>query len=198
MTRNTWHFWFAGGLEFTEQCRSLCIALLAQLIGRYNLREKMELRAFGKEDYELLISWIDSAELNYLWGGPNYNYPLDIKQISQHCSKPEVFPFIFDVSGQRSGYVELFKVSESHFRICRVFVSGRFRSQGLSKIMLEQLIELAKEKYHANVLSLAVFERNKIAKNCYESLGFTITAHEVGTRSFSGELWGLLRMEKRL
>jgi len=159
---------------------------------------KMELKAFEKEDYAQLIEWIDSNKLNYQWGGPKFDFPLDFTQISQHCSQPEVFPFIFVVAGQNAGYVELSKVTESHFRICRVFVSNRFRGQGMSKIMLSQLIAMAKAKYDPSVLSLAVFEHNKVAKNCYESLGFVVTAHEVGTRSFEGEVWGLLRMEKWL
>ncbi|WP_146490139.1 GNAT family N-acetyltransferase [Vibrio sp. T20] len=158
----------------------------------------MELRAFEKEDYELLINWIDSDKLNYLWGGPKFEFPLNLEQISRHCSQPEVLPFIFVVSGVNAGYVELFKVDESHFRICRVFVSNDFRGQGISKKMLGQLVELAKEEYTTNVLSLAVFEQNTVARNCYESLGFSVTSSEVGTRSFEGEEWGLLRMEKRL
>ncbi|MDF4902128.1 GNAT family N-acetyltransferase [Vibrio parahaemolyticus] len=158
----------------------------------------MELRAFEKEDYDLLIGWIDSDELNYQWGGPNFEFPLTSAQISKHCSQPEVFPFVFVVSGQNAGYVELFKVSESHFRICRVFVSGSYREQGVSKLMLGQLIALAKEEFKANLLSLAVFERNVVAKNCYESLGFSVTSIEHDTRSFDGEVWGLIRMERRL
>lgn len=158
----------------------------------------MELRAFGKEDYELLIGWIDSSKLNYLWGGPKFEFPLNSEQISQHCSQPEVLPFIFVVSGESAGYVELFKVDESHFRICRVFVSNSFRGQGLSKQMLGHLIELAKEKFTTRVLSLAVFEQNLVARNCYESLGFAVTSYEAGTRSFEGEKWGLLHMEKWL
>ncbi|EJF7266457.1 GNAT family N-acetyltransferase [Vibrio parahaemolyticus] len=158
----------------------------------------MELRAFEKEDYDLLIGWIDSDELNYQWGGPNFEFPLTSAQISKHCSQPEVFPFVFVVSGQNAGYVKLFKVSESHFRICRVFVSGSCRGQGVSKLMLGQLIALAKEEFKANLLSLAVFERNVVAKNCYESLGFSVTSIEHDTRSFDGEVWGLIRMERRL
>ncbi|HAS6485701.1 TPA: GNAT family N-acetyltransferase [Vibrio parahaemolyticus] len=158
----------------------------------------MELRAFEKEDHDLLIGWIDSDKLNYQWGGPNFEFPLDSVQISNHCSQEQVFPFIFVVAGQSAGYVELFKVSASHFRICRVFVSDSFRGKGVSKLMLGQLIELAKEKYSASLLSLAVFERNIVARNCYESLGFTVTSRENGSRPFDGEVWGLLRMEKRL
>lgn len=158
----------------------------------------MELRAFRKEDYDTLICWIDSDKLNYQWGGPNFDFPLDHDQISKHCSKAEVLPFIFVSDGKSAGYVELFKVSESHFRICRVFVSNSFRGQRVAKVMLRQLIELAKTEHNAHLLSLAVFERNIVAKNCYESLGFHITSHESGTRSFNGEVWHLLLMEKQL
>ena len=158
----------------------------------------MELRAFEKEDYDLLIHWIDSEKLNYQWGGPNFNFPLDRSQISKHCSKVEVFPFVFVFQGQKAGYVELFKESEFQFRICRVFISDNFRGQGISKVMLKHLIELSKTKYNAQVLSLAVFERNVVAKTCYESLGFQVTSHESGTRSFEGETWDLLLMDKRL
>ncbi|MEK2158802.1 GNAT family protein [Vibrio parahaemolyticus] len=158
----------------------------------------MELRAFEKEDYDLLIGWISSDELNYQWGGPKFSFPLDFAQISQHWAQPEVIPFVFVVSGQSAGYVELFKVAESHFRICRVFVSSRFRGQGMSKSMLVKLIKLAKMEYQASTLSLAVFDRNIVAKNCYKSLGFVVTSKEIGTRSFNGEVWDLLLMEKRL
>ncbi|HCZ9237957.1 TPA: GNAT family N-acetyltransferase, partial [Vibrio alginolyticus] len=109
----------------------------------------MELRVFEKEDHDLLIGWIDSDKLNYQWGGPNFEFPLDSVQISKHCSQEQVFPFIFVVSGQNAGYVELFKVSDSHFRICRVFVSDSFRGKSISKRMLGQLVDLAKEKYSA-------------------------------------------------
>ena len=158
----------------------------------------MKLRVFDKRDYDLLIGWIDSEKLNYQWSGPNFHFPLDSVQIHEHCSKAEVFPFIFSVSGQNAGYIELVKVSESHFRVCRVFISAIFRGQSISKLMLGQLIELARTKYNASLLSLAVFEQNKVAKSCYESLGFKVTSYEKGTRSFEGETWDLLLMEKRL
>jgi len=158
----------------------------------------MELRAFEKEDHHLLIEWIDSDKLNYQWSGPNFEFPLDSVQISKHCSKAQVFPFIFVVAGQSAGYVELFKISASHYRVCRVFVSNSFRGNDFSKLMLGQLIELAKAKYSASLLTLAVFEQNIVARNCYESLGFTVISHENGSRSVDGEVWNLLRMEKRL
>ncbi|RTZ17268.1 GNAT family N-acetyltransferase [Vibrio aquaticus] len=158
----------------------------------------MTLRAFEEKDDDLLIGWIDSEQLNYLWGGPKFDFPLDTNQIRQHCSQPQVHPFVFDVEGKAAGYVELYKESDTHFRICRVFVSNVFRGQGIAKTMLSQLIKLAKAEFKVRLLSLAVFEHNQVAKHCYESLGFVQTSREMGTRSFEGEIWALLLMEKQL
>ncbi|MBE4617175.1 hypothetical protein BOO90_19505 [Vibrio navarrensis] len=39
---------------------------------------------------------------------------------------------------------------------------------------------------------------NTVARKCYESFGFEVVSTEIGTRSFNGKLWDLVRMEKRL
>ena len=63
--------------------------------------------------------------------------------------------------------------------------------------MLANLITLAKQSYRAEVLSLAVFNTNTIAKRCYESLGFVETALEKGEHSWDGQVWDLILMEMR-
>ncbi|MEX0335872.1 GNAT family N-acetyltransferase [Vibrio tubiashii] len=155
-------------------------------------------RPFTQQDYPLLIEWIDSSELNYLWGGPRFEFPLTVEQISEHCLSSEVLPFVFEVNGVNAGYVELFRVSDSHFRICRVYICFGFRGQGVSKTMLTQLIELAQEKYNVSKLSLVVFEQNHAAKNSYASLGFYVTSEQSDVRLFEGKPWTLLGMEKLL
>ncbi len=158
----------------------------------------MELRAFDATDYQTLIDWIDSDKLNYLWGGPSFKFPLDHAQLNKHCSMPNVHPFMFEVDKQRAGYAELYRVSDTQLRVCRVFVSLSFRGRGLATLMLQSLIEFAQDNFDAHELSLAVFEHNSIARHCYESLGFTVISQEQGTRSFEGENWNLLRMCKCL
>jgi len=158
----------------------------------------MELRVFHTNDYSTLIGWIDSDRLNYQWGEPNYRFPLDHEQISKHCAQPQVYPFIFVVDDKRAGYVELYRASSLHFRICRVFVSNSFRGRGVAKLMLQQLIDFAISSLNAQEISLAVFEHNHVARRCYESLGFVVIAYEQGTRTFDGEVWNLLRMSKTI
>ncbi len=157
----------------------------------------MNLVDFQKTDFHLLIEWIDSDELNYLWGGPAYTFPLTSEQIIAHCAKEEVFPYLLKVNGQNAGFVELYKVTNEHYRICRVFISNSYRGQGLSKSMIMLLIDKVRSDFSATMLSLGVFEHNTVARKCYESLGFNVVGNESGTRTFNGQLWGLVRMEKR-
>lgn len=158
----------------------------------------MRLDEFTEPNFDQLIQWINSEELNYLWGGPNYTFPLTHQKIRQHCSKQDVFPFLCTLKGQNVGFVELIKKTEHHFRICRVFIAHQYRGQGLSAKMLNQLIEKARTEFNATHLSLAVFEHNKAAKHCYESLGFKTVSIEKGTRSFRGKNWDLVLMDKAL
>jgi RimJ/RimL family protein N-acetyltransferase len=158
----------------------------------------MGLEAFTGNDFEQLINWISSDELNYLWGGPTYSYPLTYEQIGAHCSQSEVTPFLFKVAGQNAGFIELFRVSDDHHRICRVFISNEYRGQGLSKEMVESVFVKAQVNFGCKTLSLAVFDHNIVAKNCYKSLGFNVVSTELGTKSHKGKEWDLVRMEKRL
>ena len=158
----------------------------------------MTLSRFSKHDYAQLISWINSEELNYLWGGPTYDYPLTNEQITDHCQQKEVSAFMLKLEGKNAGFIELFHVANNHYRICRVFIDNKFRGQGLAKDMITSLLKIAKNDLTCDRISLAVFEHNEVAKKCYQSLGFNIIATELGTRSFKGKMWNLVRMEKSL
>ncbi|MDV6251088.1 GNAT family N-acetyltransferase [Vibrio sp. EA2] len=156
----------------------------------------MKLVEFKQAHFDLLVEWIKTDELNYLWGGPAYTFPLTATQIKRHCAQPEVHPYLFSVNDQNAGFIELYKVSDDHYRICRVFISDAFRGLGLAKEMMSLAIEKARKDLSAEMLSLAVFEHNTAARKCYEALGFTTLTIESGTRYFNGESWKLLRMEK--
>ncbi len=158
----------------------------------------MRLEQFSEQHYDFLISWIHSEEHMYLWSGPTYSYPLDCAQVKAHCSKPEVNPFIVFNDAQPIGFTELYKVTQRHYRICRVIVAKEYRGQGLSKIMLNLIIDKALTDFGAWKLSLGVFERNRIAQNCYRDLGFKVRSVDRQSRIVNGEAWPLITMEKSL
>ena len=157
----------------------------------------MALTQFHINDYQQLVDWIDSPELNYLWGGPKFTFPLDYSQIDAHVSLPQCQAFFYLHNGERAGYVELFEVDEHIARICRVFIHPSFRGHGIAKKMLVELIEIAKQQHYTK-FSLCVFSQNIAAIRCYESLGFVETKREQGTRVFNGQSWELIYMDLKL
>ncbi len=158
----------------------------------------MRLEPFSEQYYDLLIGWVQSHEQKYLWSGPTYSFPLDRTQIKAHCSKSEVNPFIVFNNSQPIGFVELFQITNSHYRICRVLIAEKYRGQGLSKLMLNLVIDKAVVEFGAWKLSLGVFERNRVAQNCYQKLGFKVKSVDRESRVINGEVWALVTMEKSL
>ncbi|MGO1297235.1 MAG: GNAT family N-acetyltransferase [Vibrio sp.] len=156
----------------------------------------MTLRRFTLQDAHHLITTIESEQQCYLWSGPTYRYPLDPHQIEAHCAKSKVTPYIFEHEGEAIGYVELYKVTRWHYRLCRVLVFAPFRSQGWSLRMLQEAIDVAYHDHHAYKLSLAVFERNYIALRCYRDLGFRVSSVDRTSRTFQNETWPLVRMKR--
>ncbi|EGA68937.1 putative acetyltransferase [Vibrio sinaloensis DSM 21326] len=157
----------------------------------------MPLVPFKTADFRQLVDWIDSPELNYLWGGPAYDYPLTQEQIRQHTEQSAVSPFLFYHDLKLAGFVELFHQSSEVARVCRVFVDDKFRGQGVAQTMLYELIAMAKEMGYRQ-LDLCVFANNASAIRCYQALGFAEYQRDHKSREFSGEKWTLIFMKKTL
>ncbi|MDK9764719.1 GNAT family N-acetyltransferase [Vibrio sp. D420a] len=153
---------------------------------------------FKDNDYEVLMSWIDSEELNYLWGGPTFDFPLSINQLDQHYSQKGLHPYLFFYGEKPAGFVELCQIDKRRQRICRVLISNEHRGLGLSKVMLEELISIVETDGNTDTLSLAVYTHNSAAKQCYESLGFRPVLLETASFMFAGQSWDLIRMEMSL
>lgn len=158
----------------------------------------MILTAFAKEDYPLLLRWIDSPALNVLWGGPTYRFPLTAEQIAAHCAQPQVHPWVLQVDGAAAGFIELVEVEPHHCRLCRVFIAPDQRGKGLAKPMLQLAMRHAEQTLACTRFTLAVFEHNTAAIASYQSLGFTITSREPASMTVAGECWDLLRMTRSL
>lgn len=157
----------------------------------------MMLVPFLPQDYPQLTEWIDSAKLNYLWGGPAFAYPLTKEQIANHVTQPQVSAFLFKDGLETIGYIELFAQSTTTARVCRVFVAKNHRGKGAAQSMMQALFEISRARGYTQ-LNLCVFANNHSALNCYQLLGFTENNRELGSRQFEGEEWELIYMSKAL
>lgn len=159
----------------------------------------MHLVPFDKKHYPLLVSWIPNDEFNLLWGGPLYSWPITVDQIAAQQARCEVTSFLLVVGEINIGFIELIKAHDKHYRLCRILIAAEeSRGKGYGKKLVELAMDHAENELGAKKLSLAVFENNERAIQCYSSLGFQIISREEKSREFNGQWWPLLRMEKDL
>ena len=159
----------------------------------------MKLTVFTDDDKELLISWVPSAEFNHLWSGDRFVFPIDDKQLSKHLLQKQVTPLILQQGEKKLGYIELYRESESTYRLCRVLIGEpSIRGQGFGKKMVELAEEYARTTLNAKHLKLTVFEHNLKARRCYESLGFMVCERVSSFKATNGNLWTALYMKKSL
>ena len=74
------------------------------------------------------------------------------------------------VCGLANLYIQPFK-KLAHTCLFAILVQKEYRSKGVGKWLMEELIQLARSKFHIEVLHLEVYESNP-AKRLYERLGF--------------------------
>lgn len=156
----------------------------------------MHLVPFIKKDYPLLIQWIKTEAFNLLWGGPLYQWPINIEQIGIHQKKDSVTAFVAVENEEKIGFIELVNISDHHYRLCRVLIADEsLRGKGYGRKLVQLAIEYASQTLGADRLSLAVFTKNKKAFHLYQSLGFRTIPKKPDFREFKGERWPLRHME---
>ncbi len=158
----------------------------------------MQLIPFQASDYPRLIRWIDSPEVNQLWGGPCFDYPLTQAQLAQHYTQAGAYPYLCYLDDVVVGFAELQRTGDASFRICRVWIDPAARGKGYSNKMLSKLIELARSELGAQELSLRVYAHNSAAVRCYLGLGFRQCGEAEQVSSASGDTWQLLQMRRSL
>jgi len=156
----------------------------------------MQLIRFSEENNQQLIDWIDNKELNILWSGHSFQFPLTDIQLKQHYTNACVSPFLFMIDNKPSGYVELYKISEIEYRICRVFIAPNYRGNHYAMKMISLLLNHAKQNFNFKFITLAVYSQNTAAIKCYKKLGFIPYNIELNNIRNNNKSWDLIRMQK--
>ena len=160
-------------------------------------RKVMRLIPFEEKDATLLISWLPDRASSLLWGGRVYDWPIRPMQIVERQKKPEVMSFIMvDSEGMKVGFIEILKVTNEEYRLCRVIISSAIgKGNGYGKKLVKLAVSYVRDNFMAKQVTLAVFERNERAVYCYKSVGFTLVSRDVNARVFDGCSWPLLQMK---
>jgi RimJ/RimL family protein N-acetyltransferase len=156
----------------------------------------INLEKFVRQDYDTLISWIDSKEMLMQFAGPGFTFPLTTEQLDMSLSDQKRFAFKVTETQSKSmvGYGEIY-LKETTVFLGRIIIGEKkLRGQGIGLLIVNQLTAYALKNFPITNIELNVFDWNISAIKCYEKAGFVINPYRISERKVNGETWTVLRM----
>ncbi|SFL50070.1 GNAT family N-acetyltransferase [Salibacterium qingdaonense] len=162
----------------------------------------MEFIPFSKEHYEQLKSWIPDGSFLMQWGGPEFCFPLNNKQLDRYVNgddQPGLERIVYSVMEEQAviGHISLGAVDRQNrsARIGKVLVGDRHsRGRGIGLQMMEKLCSIAFDEMKLHRVSLGVWDFNEAAVRCYERAGFVHEGRKRDIRIVRGEYWSIYEM----
>ncbi len=157
------------------------------------------LEKFGRQDFDRLISWINSEELMIQFSGSIFSFPITHDQLEKYLddSIRMVYKVILVETGETIGHCELDKIDKRNRSagICRVLIGDdKYRNKGFGKLIIKQLIRIAFSEMHLHRLHLGVFDYNTQAIRCYEECGFSKEGLLIDTTRVGNKYWSVYNM----
>ena len=166
-------------------------------MGAIPLKDMIRLELFDEQDFDRLISWIDSEELLIQFAGPIFNFPLTRNQLELYISDQNRFPFkvIDSETDMVIGHSEVYDTENKGAKLCRILVGDKnLRGQGLGEKIVTRLVEFAFNKLCAKQIELNVYDWNISAIKCYEKVGFVIEPFKDQVTQFNNKKWTSINM----
>ncbi|MDN3648699.1 GNAT family N-acetyltransferase [Reinekea marina] len=158
----------------------------------------MKFIEFHAEHALTLASWFRSKETTLLWGGRVFGWPLAIDAILERSNQPDLNFFVMEDSNKMLGFIEIKQISATEARLCRVAIAPEAQGLGYGKQLVRLALERIRFSRNIETVSLAVFQSNVKAFQCYRGLGFCIVDRDPKFKLFDGAKWPLYQMEVSL
>ncbi len=158
----------------------------------------IKLGPFRQDDFETLISWIDTEEHLVQFAGDIFTFPLTNEQLKQYLEDAKRHAFrVFDAATNKTiGLGEAYQFDQNTVRLCRILIGNlEYRGKGLGKLITRLLIKFSFEKLNADSVCLNVYDWNKGAIKCYEKAGFQKVEIQTGEIMFKGKIWTTIKMQ---
>lgn len=151
----------------------------------------IRLQKFDKQDYQNLITWIDSEEMLIRIAGRQMNFPVTEKQLdlSQIDPNRHAFSIINTGTNLSIGHCELYLLDNSA-KIDRVIIGdASMKGKGLCHLLITLLLDYGFNILNQHKIELNVFDWNVAAIRCYEKAGLTKNADKTMAFETNGENW---------
>lgn len=154
----------------------------------------IRLETFHREDYDRLISWVDTAETLLQFAGPALHFPLTAAQLDANLADPARTAFRVVMDKTMIGYAELYETAAAVF-LGRILIgSSEHRGKGAGLQIVQQLLDHLFSHTDKAQAALNVYDWNTAAIRCYEQAGFRTDPDKKTESSVNGQTWTAIRM----
>ena len=166
--------------------------------GRNHEVSGLRIETFKETNLKKLLTWTKTERELRMWAGETFSKIPDANAFRTHLKRPRVKSYqARDKWGRFIGYAELVELTKGSCTLCRVIIDPARRGMGSGKALVESLSRQAFEHLGYRRLLLNVFTFNVPAVRCYRSLGFRPLPKSPKPRSYRGQIWNLVIMEKQ-
>ena len=162
----------------------------------------IRLRSYKDCDAIHLLKWMEDESTFVKWSANHFEYPLTMEQCISYREKhdKETDSWLFsglDMDGNVVGHIMFCKMNfvENSVHLGHVIVDSSNRGNGLGKELLKAALEYGFNILKVDRVTLAVFDNNSIASNCYRSIGFKVYDSKPESFPYKEEMWGCDYME---
>lgn len=165
----------------------------------------IRLEYFTKDDFDLLIQWINTEEILQNWTGSMFSFPLDHEKLEWYLKDANdintsdvlIYKAIDTTNGETIGHISLGSISRKNnsARISRVLVGNTCeRGKGYCKGMIQAILQVGFEELRLHRIELGVYSTNTAAIRCYESCGMVKEGEFRDILKHGDEYWSLTEM----
>ena len=125
-------------------------------------------------DIDELMKWFPDAHSVDIWGGPKFRFPFTRESFYEDCRWQDFSTCsLRDPHGTFSAFGQMgSRYGRSH--LARLITHPDLRGQGVGKKLLQELIDVARDKNEFQEVALFVYRDNEPAYQCYLSIGFGV------------------------
>ncbi|MYL32422.1 GNAT family N-acetyltransferase [Pontibacillus yanchengensis] len=164
----------------------------------------IRLEKFTQQDFDLLLSWIESKMFMHQWTGNYFTYPLTRNQLETYVDGANVqgatkyiYKAVHEETGNIIGHISITKIdwTNQSGRIGRVLIGDkRYLGKGIGKEMVRKATTIAFDTLHLHRMTLGVFDFNVSAFHTYKKVGYQKEGVLREARKFGDEYWSLIEM----
>ncbi len=157
------------------------------------------LQQFTENDFEKVISWVDSEQFLVQFAGTQFLYPLTTDQLKKYLDATDrkIFKIILDDTQSMVGMIDLSSIDLKNRSaiLARVLIGERtLRGKGFGNEAIITTLRYGFEELGLHRIAINVLDFNKGAIELYKHLGFQQEGYLRDYFRIRGTYWSVYRM----